>query len=313
MKKLLLILILSVLAGCGGGNTEQDTFSKNLKYLSFWDSGTRVENHHSQEYISTIISDVSKVSNVITISVIGYDYKVANGTIIAIDEAVKNNKKIILIVWNIFFEKSKLRPEYTQIMSIFRHAIVDPYREHILAFYIEDEPFLSIDEPPIIIKNELNKLIFDLKNYYPEIISIVSYSYIELDNDSVKNFPVKSNWVVGNIYYQQLKNSDLVRHYLDSLAAQKEQNQSIVFMMDAFFVGKIVDDVLKCSPSKEEEIGSISFNEASIRWANSNTKHPVVASFVFLYDNTIESSNTVICGATSMPKVLAFIEGLNVR
>lgn len=194
-------------------------------------------------------------------------------------------------------------------MELFKNTVVDPHREHILAFYIEDEPYLS-KEAPNNIQVDINTIIKELKEYYPEIYSIVSYSYIEIDTRAIQYFNINSDWVVANLYYQQLKDSTLVKYYLDKLVSQKKDNQLVVFMLDAFFIGKKHNNVPLCIPSEEEQLGSISVNKATIDWANSNPNTPVVASFIFLYNNIVELDGTVICGAISMPQVLAQIKSI---
>lgn len=310
MKKSLLILILSVLVGCGGGSQqEQDTFQKNLKYLSFWDSGIRTENIHPTENILHTIRETSKISNVITIAVTGYNYEVTKSTIAAFNEAISNNRKVILIVWVVLFEDSRLVADYSARMDILKNTVINPFREHIIAFYVEDEPFLS-SKSHSAIQQDINILIADLRAEYPEIPSIVSYSHVELDNKSIKTFPVKADWVVANLYYHQLRNPALVRYYLDQLVAQKGNDQQVVFMMDAFFVGSNSDCILN---NTTNQTGSLSFNHALIDWANDNPNIPVIASFVFLYNNGVEPDGTVICGILSMPKVLAWVVSLNLN
>lgn len=312
MRYLFNVVILTlalILTACGGGVAEQSVFQKNLIYTSFWDSGIRTENHYHPEYNLNTIREVSGFTNVVTISVIGYGYVVAPGTLDAIDEAIANNKKIILIVWNVFFEDSRLAKDYKLRMQLFRDTVVNPHREHILAFYIEDEPYLS-KEAPSNIQVDINTLISELKEYYPEIHSIISYSYIELDRDIIKHFNTNADWIVANLYYQQLKDPNLIKYYLDKLASHKKGNQSIMFMLDAFFVGKKVNGVIECNPSEDDQSGSLSVNKAAIDWANNNPDTPVIASFIFLYNNTIELDGTVICGAISMPQVLEQIKSL---
>lgn len=310
MRYLFNVILILLITACGGGSiTEQSIFQKNLKYLTFWDSGIRTENHYHPEYNLNTIREVSSFTNVVTISVIGYDYIVAKGTLAAIDEAIANNKKIILIVWNVFFEDSRLAKDYKLRMQLFRDTVVNPHREHILAFYIEDEPYLT-KKAPSNIQVDINRLISELKEYYPEIHSIVSYSYVELDNNVLQHFNIDADWVVANLYFQQLKDPKLVKYYLDKLVSQKRDNQSVVFMLDAFFVGKIVDNVIVCNPSEDEQHGSLAVNKASIDWANSNPSTPVIASFVFLYNNAVELDGTVICGAVSMPRVLEQLKSI---
>ena len=316
-KKLLAATLALLLTACGGDSGQPDhldTFHSNLKYVSFWDSGIRVANTDSKSNNILSLKNTSRISNTATIAVVGYGNKVSDGTLAAINEAISNNQKIILIVWTAFFDGITLAKDLDIRLSIFDQEVLSKYRNNIVAFYIYDEPYLNArhyNVPFSEVHTGLTKAITSLKDRYPEIPSLVTYSYIEVDNKEIKTLGPPSDWVGVNLYHQHLGDPAKIAEYLDSLVAQKKASQDVVLVMDAFFVGEINNNTISCIAGSKEE-GSLDINTASIHWANNNPNTRVVAASVFLYNSIIDRGEA-ICGADSMPKIVEQISAINKR
>ena len=313
-KKILAVAVSVLLAACGGSGqvSQKDTFHSNLKYISFWDSGIRVSNADSLSGNLLSLKNTSRISNAATIAVVGYEGRVSDGTMLAIKEAISNNQKIILILWTGIFDMGLATPDFDVRIRVAKETILDPYRKHLAAFYIADEPFLNARQHGVSFSDtqlSMDRLIDVLKSSYPEIPSLITYSHIEIDNEDVRKFGAGASWIGANIYHAQLGDPKLVNVYLDKLVSQKKPLQDIALVMDAFFIGEIDAGVLKCHPGVKEQ-GSLDINHASIAWANANPNTRVVAASVFLYNNVIDRGEAV-CGASAMPRIVDQIGAIN--
>jgi hypothetical protein len=236
----------------------------------------------------------------------------ANLTWIVVGDVVKklreakelNMHAIIDVQWYFMDADYHLRPDMIASWKKIAKAI-EPYRDHIAAFYPADEPYMNAEKKgrsDSEMQNNLETIASVVKSTFPEIPVAVIFASKEVKKS--KPIPAGFDWIGFDCYgkFNDCSGGHSVTYYHDKLKARLSGTQRMMLIPWGYKEGY---------PSGKDIYDR---NNAAAQYWNMAINDPLVVAVIpFLYQTYTDSSGKHMAGTQDMPALLQSFRQMGIQ